>query len=144
MAISKVEAVATTCDVAPGQEKQDASGVHIRNRTFTDRVESETGTFDGTNRVTVDLDVNPADGTGKLAGTFELALSSGAGGWKGEVSGHLEGGMVVAEGLARGTGSLEGAVLHIDYRQIKEHPKKAPCEKPLAFFRMKGLVLPAR
>ena len=141
MALSLVEATATTCGVEPGREEQDDKGLHVRDRIFTDRVESESSVFDGSNRIRVDLDANPADGSGRVMGTFELSLSSGAGSWKGELSGHLEGGMVVAEGLARGTGTLEGAVLRIDYQQIKEHPGKPACEKPFAFYRMKGLVL---
>ena len=142
MTMTTLDAYATTCSVDPGTESQDAAGVHIRTRVFTDRVEARDARLDGTNKVTLDLDINP-DGSGVLAGTFELTLTSGAGGWLGEVSGRFEGGMVVAEGLARGTGPLAGAVLHIDYRQIPEHPGQPPCATPLAFFHLTGVLLQA-
>jgi hypothetical protein len=142
MTMTTLDAYATTCSVDPGTEAQDASGVHIRKRVFTDRVEAKDARLDGTNKVTLDLDINP-DGSGVLAGTFELTLTSGGGGWQGEVRGRFEGGMVVAEGLARGTGQLAGAVLHIDYRQIKGLPAQPPVANPLAFFQITGVLLPA-
>lgn len=141
MTMTTLEAYATTCSVDPGTESQDATGVHIRARVFTDRVEAHDARLDGTNKVTLDLDISPADGSGVLAGTFELTLTSGAGGWRGEVRGRFEGGMVVAEGIARGSGPLAGAVLHIDYRQIKEHPAQPPVANPLAFFHITGVLL---
>ena len=51
--------------------------------------------------------------------------------------------MVVAEGLGRGAGSLAGAVLHVAFRQLAAHPGQAPCAEPLAFFSVRGLMLPA-
>jgi hypothetical protein len=143
MTLTRLDAVATTCRIDPGQETRDSSGLHVRGRVFTDRVESADARLDGTNRVTLDLDINPADGTGTLAGTFELDLANRGGTWKGLVAGHFEGGMVVAEGIARGAGTLDHAVLHVEYRQIAQHPGRAPCAEPLAFFSLRGLMLPS-
>jgi len=141
MTLTRLDAVATTCRIDPGQETQDSSGLHVRGRVFTDRVESADARLDGTNRVTLDLDIKPADGTGTLAGTFELDLTNRAGTWKGQVAGHFEGGMVVAEAIARGAGALDDAVLYVEYRQIGQHPGRPPCAEPLAFFSMRGLML---
>jgi hypothetical protein len=138
--LKRIKAIATTVDIEPGTEKKDAQGVHIRKRVFTDRVQSTEAVFDGTNRVVLDLDID-AQGAGTLSGSFDLTLTNGTGIWTGEVEGHFEQGMVVAEGIARGTGVHKGAVLHIDYRQIAEHPGKPPVEKPLAVFDMKGVML---
>ena len=56
--------------IDPGQETHDSSGLHVRGRVFTDRVESADVCLDGTNRVTLDLDLNLADGSGTLGGTL--------------------------------------------------------------------------
>lgn len=141
--LQRVTAIASTVEIEPGSETGDAQGMHIRQRVFTDRVQSRHPSFDGTNRVTLDLDIDPRGGGG-LRGTFELTLANGAGTWVGAVEGYFEDGMVVAEGMARGTGGHSGAALHIAYRQIKTHPGTPPVEKPLAVFDMKGLVLTAR
>jgi hypothetical protein len=138
--LNRIEAIATTVRIEPGTERTDDQGAHIRNRTFTDRVQSSAATLDGTNRVTLDLDID-ARGAGVLRGVFELVLTSGKGTWTGEVQGHFENGMVVAEGLAHGTGAQEGAVLHIGYRQIPEHPGSPPVDQPLAVFDMRGVML---
>jgi len=143
MTTTRLDGVATTSRIDPGQETHDSSGLHVRGRVFTDRVESADVRLDGTNRVTLDLDLNLADGSGTLGGTFELDLLSRLGTWTGEVSGHFEAGMVVAEGLGRGAGSLAGAVLHVAFRQLAAHPGQAPCAEPLAFFSVRGLMLPA-
>lgn len=137
--LSRIKAIATTVSIEPGTEKSDAQGTHIRKRVFTDRVQSSDAAFDGTNRVVLDLDID-SKGAGGLRGKFELTLTNGSGSWNGEVEGHFEHGMVVAEGMARGSGTHEGAVLHIDYRQIAEHPGTPPVDKPLAVFDMKGIM----
>lgn len=141
--LQRVTAIASTVDIQPGVETKDGQGMHIRGRVFTDRVQSPHPSFDGTNKVTLDLDIDPRGG-GVLRGTFELTLTNGSGKWAGELDGHFENGMVVAEGMARGTGAQAGAVLHIGYRQIKEHPGTPPVEKPFAVFDMKGVVLSGR
>lgn len=138
--LKRVSSIACTVAIEPGTESTDARGTHVRRRVFTDRVQSAQPEFDGTNRVTLDLDFD-AQGGGALRGAFELTLSDGRGTWRGEVDGRFENGMVVAEGIARGTGAHDGAVLHIDYRQIKEHPGTPPVPQPLAVFDMKGVLL---
>lgn len=138
--LNRVEAIATTVSIEPGTERTDDQGTHIRNRTFTDRVQSSETAVDGTNRVTLDLDID-ARGGGVLRGVFELVLTNGKGVWKGEVEGRFENGMVVAEGMGWGAGAHEGDVVHIDYRQISAHPGKPPIEQPLAVFEMKAVVL---
>ena len=138
--LNRVEAIATTVRIEPGTERTDDQGAHIRNRTFTDRVQSSAATLDGTNRVTLDLDID-ARGGGVLRGAFELVLTNGNGAWQGELEGRFENGMVVAEGMGRGTGAQEGAVVHIDYRQLTAHPGKPPIDQPLAVFDMKAVVL---
>jgi hypothetical protein len=142
MTTTRLDGIATTSRIDPGQETQDSSGLHVRGRVFTDRVESTDVSLDGTNRVTLDLDINLADGSGTLAGTFELELLSAVGSWAGAVTGHFEHGMVVAEGIARGAGAFAGAVLHVAFRQLAEHPGQSPCDQPLAFFSVRGLMLP--
>lgn len=137
-------ATATTCDVAPGTEEMTGRGkLRIRDRTFTDLVESTEPSIAGTNRPTLDIDFEPASGTGELRGRFRLSPSGSDGAWEGELSGRFEGGMVRATGLARGTGRLTGAVLHVSYRQIPEHPRTPPCAEPKAFFEMTGTILTA-
>ena len=142
MTTTRLDGIATTSRIDPGQETQDSSGFHVRGRVFTDRLESAAVFLDGTNRVTLDLDLNLADGSGILAGTFELELRRTVGSWTGAVTGHFEHGMVVAEGIARGAGPLAGAVLHVDFRQLAEHPGRSPCAEPLAFVSVRGLMLP--
>src|SRR5215218_5668416 len=143
MTLIRLDAIATTCRIEPGREIQDFSGVHVQGRIFTDRVESSDERLDGTNRVTLDIDFNPAEGAGRLEGSFEFDLTSRAGAWKGRVAGRFEGGLVVAEGIARGAGVLDGAVLHIEYLQIANRPGPTPCTEPLAFFSIRGLMLPS-
>src|SRR5262245_31272672 len=116
---NELKANATTVQIDPGSETQDGGGVHVRHRVFTDRVESASADFDGTNTVTLDLDINPQNGEGGLRGTFELNLTNGQAAWKGELVGHFEQGMVVSQGVGRGTGSCEGRVIRIDFRQVK-------------------------
>jgi|SRR5437764_106574 len=138
--LKHVDAIATTVSIEPGTQEQDGTGMHIRQRTFTDRVESHTMAFDGTNRVTLDADIDPR-GQGTLRGVFELSLTSGDGSWKGELEGRFEGGLVVAQGIGRGGGAQEGGVVHIAYRQIAAHPGKPPIDVPLAVFDMSGVIL---
>ena len=71
MTTTRLDGVATTSRIDPGQETHDSSGIHVRGRVFTDRVESADVCLDGTNRVTLDLDLNLADGSGTLGGTFK-------------------------------------------------------------------------
>lgn len=141
--LKRVTAIAGTVSVEPGSEQADAQGMHVRQRVFTDRVQSSDAAFDGTNRVTIDADVD-ANGGGTLRGTFELSLSKGGGAWTGGVEGRFEQGMVIAEGVARGSGSNDGAVLYISYRQVKDAPAALKVEKPLAVFEMKGLIMPRK
>ena len=138
--LKRVDAIATTVNVEPGTEEQDGAGLHIRQRTFTDRVESREVAFDGTNRVTLDADIDAA-GQGTLRGVFDLRLTSGEGSWKGELAGRFENGRVVAEGIGRGRGAHEGGIVHIAYRQIAAHPGKPPIDVPLAVFDMSGVIL---
>ena len=138
--LKHVDAIATTVSIEPGTQEQDGTGVHIRRRTFTDRVESRELAFDGTNRVTLDVDIDPR-GRATLRGVFELRLSSGEGSWKGELDGRIEDNLVVAQGIGRGGGAHEGGVVHIAYRQIAAHPGKPPIEVPLAVFDMSGVML---
>jgi hypothetical protein len=135
---------ATTCDVAPGSEENAPNGwLTIRGRTFTDVVESSEPDVAGTNRPTLDIDLDPASGGGRLRGRFVLTPSKTGGTWEGELSGAFEGGLVRAAGLARGTGRLAGAVLHVDYRQVPDRTGAIPCADPKAFFEMNGTILAA-
>jgi hypothetical protein len=142
MALTAFVATATTCDVAPGSEQLTAQGVlQIRGRTFTDLVESSEPSVAGTNRPTLDVDLNPSRGDGRLSGRFALSPTQSGGAWEGELTGRFESGLVRAVGLARGTGRLAGAVLHVEFRQIAEHPGTPPCAEPKAFFEMTGTIL---
>ena len=142
MTLTAFVATATTCDVAPGSEEVTEQGVlRIRDRTFTDLVESSDPHVAGTNRPTLNLEFDPARGDGLLRGRFALSPSALGGAWEGELSGRFEGGLVRAAGLARGTGPLAGAVLHVEFRQVPTHPGIPPCAEPKAFFEMTGTIL---
>ncbi len=142
MSLTAFVATATTSDVSPGTEEIDGSGrLQIRDRVFTDIVESNEERIAGINTPALDLDVDPENGTGALRGSFVMTPDAVAGTWEGEVSGVLEGGMVSAGGLARGTGDLAGAIMHIAFQQVAELPGEAPCAEPKAFFKIEGLIL---
>jgi hypothetical protein len=144
MALTAFVATATTCDVAPGSEQMTPQGVlQIRGRTFTDLVESSEPSVAGTNRPTLDVDLDPSRGDGQLSGRFALSPTQPGGTWEGELTGRFESGLVRAAGLARGTGRLAGAVLHVEFRQIVKHPGTPPCADPKAFFEMTGTILRA-
>jgi hypothetical protein len=144
MALTPFFATATTCDVAPGSEEMTPQGVvQIRGRIFTDLVESTEPYIAGTNRPTLNLDFNPSGGDGQVRGTFALSPRDPGGVWEGELTGHFESGLVRAVGLARGTGRLTGAVLHVEFRQVAQLPgaPTPPCADPKAFFEMTGTIL---
>ncbi len=142
MTLTAFVATATTCDVAPGSEEVTDQGVlRIRGRTFTDLVESSEPYVAGTNRPTLNVDLDPSRGDGQLRGSFALSPSGPGGVWEGELTGRFEGGLVRAVGLARGTGRLAGAVLHVEFRQVPSHPGTPPCAEPKAFFEMTGTIL---
>lgn len=142
MPLSTFVARATTCEIAPGREQADDSGkLQIRDRVFTDIVESADARLAGNNRVTLDLDIDPKIGEGTLRGRFELQLNSLDGAWEGELDGALSRGLVTAFGVARGSGALDGASIRIDFRQVAERAGLHPCETPLAFFDIDGFVL---
>jgi hypothetical protein len=142
MPLTAFFATATTCDVAPGSEEVTPQGVvQIRGRQFTDVVESSEPYIAGTNRPTLNLDFNPSGGDGQLRGTFALSPKDPGGAWEGELTGRFESGLVRAVGLARGTGRLAGAVLHVEFRQVPQLPGKPPCADPKAFFEMTGTIL---
>jgi hypothetical protein len=142
MPLTAFSATATTCDVAPGSEQMTAQGtLQIRGRTFTDLVESSESYVAGTNRPTLDVDLDPSRGDGRLSGRFALSPTNAGGTWEGELTGHFESGFVRAVGLARGTGRLAGAVLHVEFRQIERPPGTPPCAEPKAFFEMTGTIL---
>jgi hypothetical protein len=144
MSLKTFTARATTCDVVPGSEESASNGsLKIRGRTFTDVVESSEPDVAGTNRPTLDMDLHPVRGEGWLHGRFVLTPSKKGGTWEGELTGRFEGGLVRATGLARGTGRLSGAVLHIEYRQVPDRAGAAPCADPKAFFEMSGTILAA-
>jgi hypothetical protein len=141
MTLEVFSCIATTRDVEPGTEQADASGVHVRGRVFTDVVESSDLRFSGINRVSVEVDIDPKTGKGELRGSFTLRPSGREGAWEGEMVGEIVEGLVIARGLARGTGSLAPAVMRIEFKQLKSHPGTAPVAEPKAFFEMHGLSL---
>jgi hypothetical protein len=134
-------ATATTCDVTPGSEETTDGMLRIRGRTFTDLVESSEPYVAGTNRPTLNLELDLSRGDGRVGGTFALSPSKPGGVWEGELTGRFEGGLVRAVGLARGVGGLAGGVLHVQFRQIPAHPGVPPCADPKAFFEMSGTIL---
>ena len=142
MTLTAFVATATTCHVVPGSEEVTEDGkLRVRDRTFTDLVESSEPYIAGTNRPTLNLDFDPARGDGVVRGRFALSPSSPGGRWEGELSGRFESGLVRAVGLACGTGPLAGSVLHVEFRQIPAHPGTPPCPEPKAFFEMAGTIL---
>ncbi|MFQ5967959.1 MAG: hypothetical protein ACE5MI_10160 [Acidimicrobiia bacterium] len=140
MSKKEFTAIATTCEIDPGSEEMDGATLRIRNRVFTDIVESDDPRLAGVNKPTLNLDLDPASGQGTLEGEFVLTPQAVEGTWEGSLTGSLEGGLVRARGQASGTGILQGFDLHVEYEQIKEHPGQPPCEDPQAFFQMWGHV----
>ena len=142
MSLSSFSASVTTCGVEPGREEVGDDGLlHVTDRVFTDIVVSSDPRLAGTNRLTLAMDLDPDAGTGELRGSFVLTPDEVDGSWEGELTGHLDG-MVSADGLARGTGALDGAIAHIAFRQVPEHPTAEPaCDEPLAFYELTGLTL---
>jgi len=142
MGLSHFTASATTCGVEPGEELVGKDGlVHIQGRVFTDLVDSLEPRISGTNRLTVSLDLNPETGKGSLTASFVLTPKLGKGSWTGAMSGSLNG-MITAEGLARGTGDLEGMTAYLSFQQVAEHPAGQPaCDDALAYYRMAGILL---
>ncbi len=95
----------------------------------------------GQNQPTLDIDLDPAKGSGTLHGRFTLMPKSGSGTWEGELTGQIEKGLVVASGIAAGTGDLSGEALRVDFRQVEKLATPPPCPDPKAFFEMRGLIL---
>ena len=140
--IKAFAATATTCEVAPGTQQSGPDGiVHVRNQTFTDIVRSNDQRVAGINKPVLDLDFNPADGTGTVRGPFTLQLEKAGGAWEGHMTGEIRKGLVTAKGLARGRGSLEGSIMRVDFRQVEKLEGDAPCANPTAFFEMEGSIL---
>jgi hypothetical protein len=114
--------------------------LRIRGRVFTDIVRSSDVRLTGTNRVTVSLDLDPAAGTGQLTASFILTPEGSESAWEGEMIGTLNG-MISATGLARGTGTLKGAIAYLSFQQLDSHPSGEPgCDDALAFYAMTGLI----
>jgi hypothetical protein len=135
-------ATATTCAVAPGSQESGENGiVHVRQQAFTDIVRSRDQRIAGVNKPVLDLDFNPVDGTGTVRGRFTLQPDKAGGAWEGHMTGEIRNGLVTAQGLARGKGSLEGSVMRVDFRQVEKLPGDAPCASPTAFFEMEGSIL---
>jgi hypothetical protein len=141
MRLTPFSAFATTRDIAPGTETVSDGTVRIRERLFTDVVESDSPRIAGINEPLLDLDVDAQAGTGTVQGPFVLKPTDGAGTWEGRLTGKLVNGMVTAWGLARGTGAFEGSVLRVDFQQVAAHPSSPPVAEAKAFFEMSGHIL---
>src|SRR5687767_743503 len=100
--IKAFTATATTCEVAPGTQESGQDGiVHVRNQSFTDIVRSNDQRIAGVNKPVLDLDFNPAAGTGTVRGPFTLQPDKAGGTWEGHMTGEIRNGLVTAKGLAR-------------------------------------------
>ena len=142
MAITTFVARAATCDVVPGTTEASPDGLlHIKGRVFTDLVESQDSRVAGTNRPTLDIDLNPESGDGELRGSFALKPDAVGGTWEGALQGRFVRGFVQSSGIARGTGALEGSVMRVEFQQVAAYPGQLPCESPQAFFEMQGMIL---
>ena len=142
MSLAKFVAAATTCAIDPGSERVEGGLVRISGRTFTEIVESAESRVAGTNRPVLDLEIDPAGGSGVLSGSFRFEPDAFSGAWEGELEGRLERGIVIARGLAHGTDDLAGMLLYVEFRQVPESPTGAPppCDDPKAFFEMDGMI----
>jgi hypothetical protein len=142
MKLTSFTASATTCEVTPGSEAPDDKGtLHIKGQAFTDMVESSDARIAGVNTPTLDIVIDPASGMGELNGSFVWKPKAYDGTWEGMMEGQIRQGLVTARGLARGTGTLEGLSLRVDFQQVRESQGQAPCPEPKAFFVMQGLLL---
>jgi hypothetical protein len=104
-------------------------------------VDSQSDRIQGANEVTLNIDLDPVKAEGSLEGHFTMSPRVGNGTWRGEVRGSIREGIVMASGIARGTGGLTGAVLRVDFRQVKQLSAAPPCKDPKAFFEMEGWIL---
>ncbi len=142
MTLTMFTATAATCDVAPGTtEATDDGMLHIKRQVFTDLVESQDPRIAGTNRPTLDINLNPESGDGELRGSFTLQPTAVDGTWEGELQGQFIQGFVTSSGIARGTGALAGAVMRVEFQQVASYSGQLPCESPQAFFEMHGMIL---
>ena len=133
---------AVTEAVSPGTEWSNEDGsLSIRDRVFTDILISTEPTIAGTNIPVLNIDLDPATGTGTLSGRFELRPAAFQGSWNGELSGKIENGLVIASGLAVGCIALDDKTLRIDFRQIEKLPFESPCDDPKAFFEINGMIM---
>jgi hypothetical protein len=141
--LTRFTATATTCAVAPGTERMDDSGVlHVKDRVFSDIVESPDERIAGVNEPTLSMDINTRTGEAVLNGRFALVPSAKSGSWEGELHGSIaDDGMVRAFGLAQGQGEFEGLLLRVDFRQVEKLATPAPCTEPKAFFEIEGWIL---
>jgi len=141
MSLSTFVAAATTCAIDPGTERVEGGLVRVSQRTFTDVVQSDERMIAGTNRPVLDLEVDPAAGTGVLSGSFLLQPTAFSGAWEGEIEGRIDQGLVRARGIARGRDGLDGMMLYVEFRQAPDSPNAVPpCQDPKAFFEMEGLI----
>lgn len=141
MGLVQVPAFATTGEVRPGRQSQHEGRLQIREQGFVDWVESDDERLSGLNRLSLDLDMDPATGNGSVRGSFVFTASSGDGTWEGELVGRIEAGLVHSVGFARGTGAFAGSAVSLAWQQVGGHPSNPPCESPSAFFEMQATML---
>lgn len=142
MILTTFTAFAASCSVIPGATQSTDDGrLLIRAQRFTDEVDSQDPRVAGTNTPVLDLDLDAESGAGELHGTFHLQPRTIAGAWEGALGGSVADGRVTSWGIARGTGTLDGLVMRIDFEQLAEYPGEPPCASPLAFFQVRGVIL---
>ena len=143
MQLSECRARAVTREMRPGEDRSEGGRARYRGHEFQDVVLSSDDRIRGENRLTLDLDLDPATGSGGVAGSFTLTLEAGNGAWSGRISGTIAANMVRAVGMARGTGHLDGASLWLSFEQVPGGDGGDVCPNPIAFYDLQGWILEA-
>lgn len=135
------KASAVTTEVEFGTEQQCAGRLIVKNRVFTDVVRSSDSLIAGTNFPDMNLDIDLETMSGKVHGTFVWQTETVDGQWEGEIVGELSDGLVKAYGLGKGTGTLDGALLRVDFQQVNELGDPPEIDEPLALYEMSGIIV---
>ena len=123
----------------PVSEKIDVNAMKGIGFIFAGHVvECEDDRIAGINEPALDIEVDTATGEAVLKGRFMLASNVKGGFWDCELRGRITDGLVTAAGLAKGSGTLDGAI-KVDFRQVHQLATPAPCPDPESILRDGGL-----
>jgi hypothetical protein len=125
-------ALDATCSITPGVQWVSGNVLHVRNEIDTKQTASSNSLVNGMNTVTTNYDINLITGSGGGWGTFILQPDQVNGAWMGSFSGPLSYGVFSGQGVAGGTGALEGMKLSASFQGISV-PSNQPCAPAQAY-----------